>query len=977
MRNFEQIQSELGDLPDYLRMYLLGTTGAGKTSIVKQILGTFSNNFPTVTPSRTTVAPTEYVLSKNLPFKATFLFKSESDIQTSVNEILQASFVKFYESQASEELNTEIIDRLGETPDERFRLKYLLGESYIEKLAEEIIEFLSTIKKDDNTPIEIHLENEILQSELSHYISTLMKKVKEKSKELDDSFTIFEDTIYTYIPEKQNKIEFIDKIKKLLKSEDGSISPLVEYARIQGPLLAKWIEDDIEIVLIDGEGIGHNMREGSELSERHLDYFNFVDSILLVERADNPFLSGGLSAIQKIALDGYEDKFSLLFSKMDLLELKDPKRALNINNLINSLKAKKIDFSIKQNQKFYLSGINNKTISENLQKEFLKLFKTLKARKNEKPDTKILKYDFDNLFSTLDGDSFFKEWNTTLQNEHWAIVKAFNRRLVKNEYEYRYLKPISQFHTYIMNDLNLFLKEGRGLEALTYNSINAIKQKFSPILMKYLKEIMSEEAHFDLEKALSVSGKGSSKIRKDMLYVIFTSVLPSVNQKQLFKKFKNFTIENLLQNGVQKQSQTNKIEIKTVTIKNLFKRYNFQYDLNSYINILIGKNGTGKSTILKLIYSALQNNETMLEKIGKPIVEIELQKSYEDGSKKTIELNLSESKYMIDVEYIDTFDTNTKINNDNGNTELDNKLLKKVDEFSNFLNELESKLKEKEVVLEDEFKELMEDENLDPLEFKSAIKRNKEKKENLEQEIFKNIEIFKTVINELFTSTDKSLIILDNGKMAVKINDENLELHYLSSGEKQILFILLSVLLKDDAPYILLMDEPEISLHVAWQTSLLNNIQKLNANVQVIVVTHNPLIVLGRKAEEISTLIQNNIKMETLRKDILSESYDVSTLLLTYFELESLVDEKMQEKIKRFTRLKLKEDALNPEETKILNEIEKYLAHTPASNFIYNRQYLQFMKWVQDNKQINFNKSTTLDDNEMSELLVEYADLFE
>lgn len=213
--------------------------------------------------------------------------------------------------------------------------------------------------------------------------------------------------------------------------------------------------------------------------------------------------------------------------------------------------------------------------------------------------------------------------------------------------------------------------------------------------------------------------------------------------------------------------------------------------------------------------------------------------------------------------------------------------------------------------------------------------------------------------------------------MAVSINDENLELHYLSSGEKQILFILLSVLLKDDAPYILLMDEPEISLHVAWQTSLLNNIQKLNANVQVIVVTHNPLIVLGRKSEEISTLIQSNTEMKTLRKDVLSESYDVSTLLLTYFELESLVDEKMQKKIKSFTNLKLKEDALNFEETKALNEVEEYLAHTPASNFIYNRQYLQFMKWMQDNKQAQFNKSSTLDEIEMNELLDEYADLFE
>ena len=40
--------------------------------------------------------------------------------------------------------------------------------------------------------------------------------------------------------------------------------------------------------------------------------------------------------------------------------------------------------------------------------------------------------------------------------------------------------------------------------------------------------------------------------------------------------------------------------------------------------------------------------------------------------------------------------------------------------------------------------------------------------------------------------------------------------YQLSSGEKQMLIILLTVLVEDDQPYVLFMDEPEVSLHIEW-----------------------------------------------------------------------------------------------------------------------------------------------------------------
>lgn len=69
--------------------------------------------------------------------------------------------------------------------------------------------------------------------------------------------------------------------------------------------------------------------------------------------------------------------------------------------------------------------------------------------------------------------------------------------------------------------------------------------------------------------------------------------------------------------------------------------------------------------------------------------------------------------------------------------------------------------------------------------------------------------------------------------------------YQLSSGEKQILVILLTVLVEDNNPYVLFMDEPEVSLHVEWQKQLIDLIMELNPNVQIILTTHSPAVIMN------------------------------------------------------------------------------------------------------------------------------------
>lgn len=40
------------------------------------------------------------------------------------------------------------------------------------------------------------------------------------------------------------------------------------------------------------------------------------------------------------------------------------------------------------------------------------------------------------------------------------------------------------------------------------------------------------------------------------------------------------------------------------------------------------------------------------------------------------------------------------------------------------------------------------------------------------------------------------------------------------------------------------MDEPEVSLHVEWQQRLISLIRELNPNVQIVLTTHSPALVM-------------------------------------------------------------------------------------------------------------------------------------
>ena len=116
------------------------------------------------------------------------------------------------------------------------------------------------------------------------------------------------------------------------------------------------------------------------------------------------------------------------------------------------------------------------------------------------------------------------------------------------------------------------------------------------------------------------------------------------------------------------------------------------------------------------------------------------------------------------------------------------------------------------------------------------------KLEKYRTEIFAPLRLYEDTVNSFLK--DKTIKVDKNGHLKIKLASQpELNWHFLSSGEKQILILLTQALLRLDNPVVYMADEPELSLHVTWQEKLLESLVTLGGQKQIIVATHSPDIV--------------------------------------------------------------------------------------------------------------------------------------
>ena len=113
-------------------------------------------------------------------------------------------------------------------------------------------------------------------------------------------------------------------------------------------------------------------------------------------------------------------------------------------------------------------------------------------------------------------------------------------------------------------------------------------------------------------------------------------------------------------------------------------------------------------------------------------------------------------------------------------------------------------------------------------------------------ELYGKVSTFKRIVNSRFCH--KQVAVSKKGLRVAKDDGTNLDLEQLSSGEQHELVMLYELLFRASSNSLILIDEPEISLHVAWQERWLEDLEEAAklSGFRAIVATHSPEIIGDR-----------------------------------------------------------------------------------------------------------------------------------
>jgi predicted ATP-binding protein involved in virulence len=115
------------------------------------------------------------------------------------------------------------------------------------------------------------------------------------------------------------------------------------------------------------------------------------------------------------------------------------------------------------------------------------------------------------------------------------------------------------------------------------------------------------------------------------------------------------------------------------------------------------------------------------------------------------------------------------------------------------------------------------------------------------EKLYEPLEKVISIINEFFSESRKQILIDSEGRITIKFKKgKEAKLFELSSGEKQIITMLGHLIFFEEKfkkkEGIFIIDEPEVSLHLAWQEIFVKSIMEASPNTQFILATHSPAI---------------------------------------------------------------------------------------------------------------------------------------
>lgn len=267
----------------------------------------------------------------------------------------------------------------------------------------------------------------------------------------------------------------------------------------------------------------------------------------------------------------------------------------------------------------------------------------------------------------------------------------------------------------------------------------------------------------------------------------------------------------------------NPVYIKDIIINTMWGDTSLEWrGLDPHVNIVVGQNGFGKTTMLNLIRSVLTKDDKFIKMLKAKVnittvtkdavtgEELSTGEMYFDGKQVIHKPAFGGYESQACFYYVNTFDVpaSKKSSLSQLGLTLDQVLYQRNPEVFSFSDYRLGMLKD----------------------LRGAM---------IKQE---RIEKFFDLINSLFQSTGKEIDIDDKNRVIFRKGNQIIEMDRLSAGEKQILLLLFTLFLMEDKPTVLLLDEPEISLHIEWQDRLITLMHDLNPNCQIIMTTHSPNI---------------------------------------------------------------------------------------------------------------------------------------
>ncbi|NRT80941.1 AAA family ATPase [Clostridium beijerinckii] len=321
--------------------------------------------------------------------------------------------------------------------------------------------------------------------------------------------------------------------------------------------------------------------------------------------------------------------------------------------------------------------------------------------------------------------------------------------------------------------------------------------------------------------------------------------------------------------------------------------------------VIIGENGSGKTTLLKCIFDSFEIDERGYEEVGDN--KVELTPALYTA---TVKLEQSEIGFLHPDLVFELGNNSTDPKVIYMPTEINFEKINKVDNTLNFTPC---------------FQNIVDQNMTQNIPSFIATKINKEIFKNRNKTIGEVIDKVCDDINSIFSimNLDIKLVGLSETSETKPIFRNSLDKEFditgLSSGEKQLFLRALSLKFLEVNNSIILIDEPEISLHPEWQRKIIDVYKSIGNNNQLIIATHSPHVIGNITSNELRVMTKDENGIKLIDNDKLSETYgkSIGDILSTTMKLDSLRNSDITKKLNKVYEL-LSKDLYDTEEFKNL-----------------------------------------------------------